>query len=335
VAGQIDPAEPSDVERQLASQSFLWLDLESPDTDRLGAFGQSLRLSDETLQTLARVSQRPSAARVGDTIQAVVPGVNPGRSARDIRGIRVVFTDRFLLTTHSEPSPAVDTIYRRYDHLQDDKKTDGPTVLFLVLDEIVDTFEPALLQLDSHLDEIQVALLRGTPAGVQDDLINARRALSEVVQALGWYDRDLHHLVGNVGQLPGMNPAAAPLFDQHRKLVTTLRDAARDYRDETQDALGQVADNSASRQGQLINLLTVIATIFLPLTFITGYFGMNFGVITMQLNRFWVFAVLGLALPAASVIVTVVLFQRLAARLHVVSLLPPQGASRTPVEHED
>jgi Mg2+ and Co2+ transporter CorA len=221
--------------------------------------------------------------------------------------------------------------------LSEDKKTDGPSVLFLVLDQIVDTFEPALLQLDSHLDEIQVALLRGTPAGVQDELINARRTLSEVVQALGWYARDLHHLVGNAGQLPGMNPAATPLFDQHRTLVTTLRDAARDYRDETQDALGQVADNAASRQGQLVNFLTVLATIFAPLTFITGYFGMNFGVITMELNRFWVFAVLGLALPAVSVIIAVVLFQRLAARLHVVAFLPtssPQGAPRDRVEHQ-
>jgi Mg2+ and Co2+ transporter CorA len=92
VTGQIDPAHPSDVDRQLAARSFLWLDLENPGTDRLRAFGQSLRLSDETMQTLAGVSQRPSVAHVGDSLKAVVPGMNPGRSAGDILGIHVVFT---------------------------------------------------------------------------------------------------------------------------------------------------------------------------------------------------------------------------------------------------
>lgn len=327
VAGQIDPAQPADVERQLATGSFVWLDLENPDTDRLQAFGDSLRLGEEALRTLAGVSQRPSFARVGDSIQAVVPSVNPGRSASDILGIHVVLTDRFLLTTHSEPCPALDAVYRRYDHLTVDKKTDGPFVLFLVIGAIVDTFEPALLELDSHLDEIQVALLGGTPAGVQQQLIGARRTLSEIVQALGWYTRDLHHFVGNVSQLPGMNTDATSLYEQHRTLVTSLRDAARDYRDETQDALGQVADNAADRQGQLINFLTVVATIFLPLTFITGYFGMNFGVITMDLNRFWVFVVLGLALPVASVIIAVVLFWRLAVRLRIKPILPTPSAA--------
>lgn len=185
VSGQVDPAQPSDVERQLTTQSFLWLDLENPAPDQLRAFGQSLRLSDETLQTLSGVSQRASFAPVGDSIQAVVPSVNPGRCAGDILGIHVVFADRFLLTVHSEPCPALDAVYRRYDQLAEDKKTDGPSVLFLVLDQIVDTFEPALLQLDSRLDEIQVALLPGTPAGAQDDLINARRSLSEASRPSG------------------------------------------------------------------------------------------------------------------------------------------------------
>jgi Mg2+ and Co2+ transporter CorA len=110
---------------------FVWLDLENPDANRLQAYSHGLRLDDETIQKLAGASQRPSFARVGDSIQAVVPAMNPGRSAGDLLGIQVVFTDRFLLTTHSEPCPALDAVYRRYDDLADEKKTDGPSVLFL------------------------------------------------------------------------------------------------------------------------------------------------------------------------------------------------------------
>ena len=104
--------------------------------------------------------------------------------------------------------------------------------------------------------------------------------------------------------------------------------AARDYRDESQEALGQVAANISSRQGQFINILTVISAIFLPLTFVTGYFGMNFGVITMDLNKVWLYVPLGILLPAACVAVTLVILQRLIARMGIQSILPARPAAQ-------
>jgi Mg2+ and Co2+ transporter CorA len=324
VSGQIEPARPEDVERRLAAGTFVWLDLANPDPQSLQGFGDSLGLDDATLRTLTTVAQHPSFTLVGDSIQAVVPSTNPGGPSADIIGIRVVFTERFLLTAHSEPCSSLDDTYQHYGDLLGDEKADNPFVLFHVLDQIVDSFVPDLLQLDRRLDNIQVTLLGGTPPGVQGEVIKIRRVLSEALQAFGWYVSDLGEFVDNVGQLPGMSSANQQLFVHHRSGVIRIADAAKDYRDETQDALGQVAANVAGKQGQLINWLTVVATLFLPLTFITAYFGMNFGVITMELNPFWVFVVLGLVLPAVSVIAAVVLIQRLRVRMGDVASSPPQ-----------
>jgi magnesium transporter len=118
-----------------------------------------------------------------------------------------------------------------------------------------------------------------------------------------------------------MNAAGESGFNLHRKRAAQLRDAARDYRDESQDALGQAAANISSRQGQFINILTVISAVFLPLTFLTGYFGMNFGVITMDLNKVWLYMLLGILLPAAGVVVTLAILRRLIARMGIQSIL--------------
>ena len=104
------------------------------------------------------------------------------------------------------------------------------------------------MQLDCKLDQIQLALLGGSPPGVDGELIRIRRELSEAVQALGWYVGDLHHF-DSAGQLPGMDAAGESGFNLHRKRAAQIRDAARDYRDESQDASGRLRRTSLAGRG--------------------------------------------------------------------------------------
>jgi len=106
VDGLIDRAQPHDAEDRLAAGAFVWLDLENPGDRRLRAFGVSLGMNDQALQALTAVSQRPSFDVAGDSIRAVVPSSSEGRDTGDALGIHVVFTERFLVTTHSEPCRA-------------------------------------------------------------------------------------------------------------------------------------------------------------------------------------------------------------------------------------
>jgi magnesium transporter len=66
----------------------------------------------------------------------------------------------------------------------------------------------------------------------------------------------------------------------------------------------------ANRQGEINKQLTIIATIFLPLTFLTGFFGQNFGSLVRWMNHEWVFYVFGLGLLVASVVGFAVYFRR-------------------------
>jgi magnesium transporter len=83
-------------------------------------------------------------------------------------------------------------------------------------------------------------------------------------------------------------------------LIDNLADAVRNT---AQDIQAQVSN----WQGNRINVLTIVTMIFLPITFLTGYFGMNFAWLDDQLNSFWMWIGLGVALPIALVVGSVIL----------------------------
>ena len=349
VSGASDLATPGDVERQAAAGGFFWLDLESLDRDLLGQFGRSLRLGTSAIAELedsgqpagmargaARARQRPSLTAAGDVIQALVFAA--GGLAADAAPIpvRIVYTAQFLLTVHSAPCPALEQARHRYDGLRDEGKADGPLVLFLVLDELASSFEEQFLTLDARLDEIQVQLLTSSSPGSQAEVLAIRRRLADAAQSLGWYTGDLDDLIAaGTAQLPALGPNAQAHLDRHRQLVVRLKDAAREYREEARETLGQYSQNISDRQGQVINFLAVISAIFLPLTFITGYFGMNFDVLTVDLKSIWLYILLGNLLPALSVVVVYVLFRRWVTNLGIPRILPTRRrAGKPPTEPE-
>lgn len=319
------PASAAEAARLAAKGSFTWIDLEETGDAGLRQISEALDLSNETSETLQRTDRRPSFKPLADATYAAVPVVGRAVVPAGARPpyVCLALTGRFLLTRHSSPCPVLHEIRDQYNSLPDDAKADGPAVLFLVLGTLVGEIEPQLLSLGDRLSEIEVTLMTSSPPQTHDQIVDISRTLTGCVQGLTWYCSDLDDVAGTIEQLPGMRAGAAQPFNQHRDQVSRMRESARSYRDEAKDASDQYSSNTNNSQGQLINVLTVVATLFLPLTFLTGFFGMNFGVIVNDLNATWAFVVLGLLLPAASVAITLLLYRRLLRRFGVGKLGHP------------
>jgi len=104
---------------------------------------------------------------------------------------------------------------------------------------------------------------------------------------------------GGVGELQKFSSAIDGTWQTLQGVIEQLRNAA-------QDIQGQVT----AWQGNRINALTVVTMIFLPISFLTGYFGMNFAWLDDQLESFGSWVAFGVVLPVASVIIAAVLLAR-------------------------
>jgi Mg2+ and Co2+ transporter CorA len=197
----------------------------------------------------------------------------------------------------------------------------------MVLDALATTFESVLARLDAQLDELEAAVLGGPPIpGYLKQVLEVRQVLTPIIRALAPYRRDLVSILGDIDRLPGMQAGTQQYLDSHRSHVVALFDAANDCRDETRDAMSAFSSATSERQGQVINWLTIVAAVFLPLTFVTGYFGMNFSIVT-HLHGMLIFSMLAIVLPSVLAVGTVILLRFLIRRLGVP--LIPARAPRT------
>ncbi|BCJ47607.1 hypothetical protein GCM10010168_19650 [Actinoplanes ianthinogenes] len=191
------------------------------------------------------------------------------------------------------------------------------------------------LDLEQPGDDDLAEFRRGLqlPAGVLDSVPHARQRSS-----LGWSGGSVRAVLpAAVGTRPAAWIAAefVSLLLTEQFLVTVhpapcaaLRHARDQYGalDEgaRKDALDHHAGLVAGRQAQVISGLTIVATVFLPLSFLTGYFGMNFRILTNDLQTsFWQFVLLALVLPATSVALSLLLIRRLERRLGIRRLRKP------------
>ena len=246
---------------------------------------------------------------------------------RDLVQIRAVFTRTFLVTVHDQPCRGLDDARIRYQRLRASEQDDGPLVLFMVLDALVNTFESVLPLLAAQLDRLETAILVGSPMpDYLQQVLEVRQLLTPIMRALAPYRRDLVSILGDVDRLPGMQTGSQRYFESHRSHVVALFDAGKDCRDETRDAMAAFSSANSERQGQVINWLTIVAAVFLPLTFVTGYLGMNISTIT-HLHGTPTFIVLAIAVPIVVTVCTALLLRFLIRRAGV-RLIPGRAAPR-------
>jgi magnesium transporter len=176
--------------------------------------------------------------------------------------------------------------------------------LWAILDKIVDDYAPVVEGLERDVEEVEATVFGGSAAATER-IYKLRREVTD-------FYRTVHPLLGPLDSL--VRSAYLPVSDRlmpffrdvndHLKLVNEEVGGQRDLLAvvlQANMAVISLEQNDISvRQNETMKQLTIMATIFLPLSFITGFFGMNFGWLVNHISALWVFLVFGLGSLAAS-----------------------------------
>ncbi|MFF3860907.1 CorA family divalent cation transporter [Streptomyces sp. NPDC002209] len=279
----------SEARERLAAARFLFVDAELPEEDTPGGqpVAHLLGLEAQDLEWLGRERESVRAEFRGDSAAFVVPAIEAGQ----VIHIHVVATERYLLTVHRGPVGLVESLTARFPH---ERPPDAVATLFLLLGEALETYRRAavraLLEVEDLEDEMfrrrepeqlyRLARLRRTAALLHHTLLPYHQAADETITR-----RVLNP------NFPQERQRLAREYQRTSRLVLTeieaLQEAAR-------RGFGTYSSLVSGEQNGVINRLAIVSTIFLPLTFLTGFFGMNFAYLTDELESgavFWLLAV--------------------------------------------
>ena len=299
-----------EVQDLLDADKFFWMDLEEADAEKLERVGAAFKLHPLTIEDLQTFDQNPRfdefATYAYLVIYAVDPGVRAG--APLLREVHLVISGQYVMTVRKAPLAALQAVRDRY---HDVEMRSEQQLIYRILDALTGTFFPVLSRVDDDIDEIEAEVIDDASEDTLQRIFSLKRdlvAMRRVVIPL----RDVFaRNAGLIADLPGMEGDDHVYFRDLFDTMIRVADLVDSYRDLLSGATDMYLATVANRQGDVNRQLTIIATIFLPLTFLTGFFGQNFKFLVRDvIASDWSFWVFGIGLLAVSVGLFIWLFRR-------------------------
>ncbi len=294
----------------LERKRFFWLDLVRPSPQEVERLGVLLGLHPLAIEDTLHSNQRPKIDDFDDHVFMVFYGARHEGAPQDepVYEVDLFISGAWLVTIHDDPLPALEEqrslIEGRVVHSEQ-------FVVYRVLDALTDTYFPALAAIDEQIDELEEGILEEPSNEQLQRIFRLKRELVAMRRVLTPQRDLLVRGVDTIADLPGLQLDERDYFRDVYDHVIRISDLIDSYRDLLSGAMDAYLSTVANRQNEVMKQLTVIATIFLPLTFLTGFFGMNFSYLTGEIeNTLASFLALGLGSCALSVLGLWIYFRR-------------------------
>ncbi|MCG6168714.1 magnesium/cobalt transporter CorA [Leptospira sanjuanensis] len=281
----------------LCGKGLVWIDLDSTEGEDLDFLARECNFHPLAIEDCINKNQRPKLEEYGSYIFIVLHRFQYDADKKILRSneIHIFYNEKFVVTVHQKEEPLIEQLRSRCMTQGNPLSRGTDQILYMLFDQTVDSNFPILDKMSEEIVRIEAQILvnqdsQQTIAGIlflKRNLTRIRRVLSpqrEIVNSL--IRRDGNFLS------PKIQIYFRDVYDHLNRLYETI-DMDRDLLGNTMDAYFSVI---SQRTNDVVKRLTLISLIFMPLTFLTGFFGMNFTAIPYDSVPFLFFTVAGAAL---------------------------------------
>jgi len=284
------------IESRLSSGDFFWLDLENPDEDDFALLRDVFHFHPLALEDSEQFGQRPKMEDYGSFVFLVVYGAAPPPDVDRLVELHCFYSESYLVTVRREHAPSCEELRKRYTR-QPGQLERPIVVVYRLLDSLSDSFFPALEDYDERIDAIEDAIFIDPKDEHLQEIVRMKRSLNRLRRVVGPQRDVIGQLFGGIATLPGSDAEAERYFRDIFDHLIRVADLIDSYKDLLTGAMDVYLSMVSNRLNLVVEKLTVLSTVLLPLIVITGFFGQNFGWLVRHVGSLAAFLVLGLALP--------------------------------------
>jgi len=283
---------------------FVWLGLFEPGEAEMDQVRVLFGLHELAVEDALNSHQRPKIEIYDKDLRLVI--LRTARYDEDAEevtfgNIAILLSPTFVITVRQGVASELRDARRRLEQRPELLALGSSSALWAILDEVVDDYAPVVAGLERDIDEVEATVFSGSVAPTE-------RIYSLRSEATNFY-RAVHPLLAVVATVKRttlareLRPYLRDVQDhllQIEEEVATQRDLLGTVLQANMAVLSVEQTRVSVRQNATIEQLTVLATVFLPLTFITGFFGQNFGWLVKHIEglpAFIFYGIGGLAVP--------------------------------------
>lgn len=318
-----DVRSVADLDRTSPGSGLLWVHCDQPDGAELDQLAAHFHMHPLAVEDVLNSNQRPKLDDYGNQLFIVLFGaLECADRSIGLAEVHVLVGDSYVVTICNEQVPAIHSLEKQFD-LRPELCAGSPDMVFYrVCDSLVDSVFTVLDHVGGQIDDVEDAVLENpdretlrTIFGLKRDLLTLRRVTGP--------QRDLLQSLTSPRTERIRSDTQLYLRDVYDHTVR-IAEEVDSFRDLVSSSLDAYLTSINNRLGEQTRRLTVVATIFLPLTFLTGFFGMNFAFLVGHISTPQAFF-LGLSLMAVSVPSLVIVVTRLNRRAQPLPRDPVHG----------
>ncbi len=285
--GVFHEGDQSSLSESLTS-GWVWVDVLAPDSPTIDALAESFDLHPLAVEDLAHPQTRAKLDIYPGSIffAWLIPRIREG-DGFIVDELDVFLGQKYLITVHDSPVPAIDHIATEAGKTL---RSGADWTLHAIIDLQVDATMPLVDDIGEQLNSIEDAMLESSPR--QEDLRDLHQVRRQLVRLhrIVAPERDVLHALARERDV--VSEDAYRYFSDVSDHVARVLDSVEIYQDVGASVMDVYLSAQNNRMNEIMKQLTVVATIFMPLTLISGIYGMNLLVgmrpSPLDPNSFWV-----------------------------------------------
>lgn len=254
----------------------MWIDIVDPDPEEILWLEEMLNLHPAVVEDLQRTDRRPALMVYPNYLFLSLFQPRIRKNTVSDEEIHCLINGKYLITVRNSDATAVDDAYNRIIQNPESWNRGVAYFLYLTMQYVVDSYYPLLDRISNQLNTLEEKLLltSDSTTQVRRPVYNIKQQLINLRQMVAPQREVLSSVIGE--SRLSSDVETRDLFRHLYERLLRVYDIVDSQRDLSSNVLDLMQSQESNRMIEAVNRLTIFSMIFLPLTFLTGLFELNF-----------------------------------------------------------